>query len=43
MSYTVLAAIGKVEFNRYINIWGGRMQIPTEPGELAGPFHQRNP
>ena len=40
MSYTVLAAIGKVEFNRYINIWGGRMQIPTERGELAGPFHQ---
>jgi hypothetical protein len=40
MSYTVLAAIGKVEINRYINIWGGRMQIPTERGELAGPFYQ---
>jgi hypothetical protein len=40
MSYTVLAAIGKVEINRYVNIWGGRMQIPTERGELAGPFYQ---
>jgi hypothetical protein len=40
MSYTFLAAIGKVEINRYVNIWGGRMQIPTERGELAGPFYQ---
>ncbi len=40
MSYNILAAIGKVEINRYVNIWGGRMQIPTERGELSGPFHQ---
>jgi len=41
MSYTVLAAIGKVEFNRYINIWGGRMQIPTERGEWPDLFTRR--
>ena len=40
MSYNILAAIGKIEINRFINIWGGRMQIPTERGELSGPFHQ---
>lgn len=40
MSYNILDAIGKLEFNRYINIWGGRMLVPTERGELSGPFFQ---
>ena len=38
--YTVLDAIGKVEYNRYLNFWGGRMLVPTERGELSGPFFQ---
>jgi hypothetical protein len=38
MSYNILDAIGKFEFNRYFNIWGGRMLVPTERGELNGPF-----
>ena len=38
--YTVLDAIGKFEYNRYFNIWGGRMLVPTERGELSGPFYQ---
>lgn len=38
--YTVLDAIGKVEYNRYLNVWGGRMLVPTERGELSGPFFQ---
>src|SRR5690242_20018117 len=38
MSYNILDAIGKLEFNRYFNIWGGRMLVPTERGELNGPF-----
>lgn len=40
MSYNVLDAIGKFELNRYFNIWGGRMLVPTERGELSGPFFQ---
>ena len=40
MSYNVLDAIGKVEINRYLNFWGGRMLVPTERGELSGPFFQ---
>jgi hypothetical protein len=40
MSYNVLDAIGKVEVNRYLNFWGGRMLVPTERGELSGPFFQ---
>jgi len=40
MSYNILDAIGKLEFNKYINIWGGRMLVPTERGELSGPFFQ---
>jgi len=40
MSYNVLDAIGKVEINRYLNLWGGRMLVPTERGELSGPFFQ---
>jgi hypothetical protein len=38
--YTVLDAIGKFEYNRYFNVWGGRMLVPTERGELSGPFYQ---
>ncbi len=38
--YSVLDAIGKVEYNRYLNFWGGRMLVPTERGELSGPFYQ---
>ena len=40
MSYNILDAIGKVEINRYVNFWGGRMLVPTERGELSGPFFQ---
>ena len=40
MSYNILDAIAKVEYNRYLNIWGGRMLVPTERGELSGPFFQ---
>lgn len=40
MSYGILDASGKLEFNRYFNIWGGRVQVPTERGELSGPFFQ---
>ncbi len=38
--FTVLDAVGKFEYNRYVNIWGGRMLVPTERGELSGPFYQ---
>lgn len=38
--YSILDAIGKVEYNRYLNFWGGRMLVPTERGELSGPFYQ---
>ncbi|CAE6509752.1 Short chain amide porin [Nitrosomonas nitrosa] len=38
MSYNILDAIAKFEFNRYFNVWGGRMLVPTERGELNGPF-----
>lgn len=40
LSYTIMDAVGKLEFNRYFNIWGGRVQVPTERGELSGPFFQ---
>lgn len=40
MQYNILDAIGKVEVNRYVNMWGGRMLVPTERGELSGPFFQ---
>ncbi|PXW89054.1 short chain amide porin [Nitrosomonas sp. Nm84] len=40
MSYNILDAIAKFEYNRYLNIWGGRMLVPTERGELSGPFFQ---
>ncbi|MBX9917063.1 MAG: hypothetical protein K2Y07_07495, partial [Nitrosomonas sp.] len=40
MSYNILDAIAKFEYNRYFNVWGGRMLAPTERGELSGPFFQ---
>jgi hypothetical protein len=40
MSYNILDAIAKLEYNRYLNVWGGRMLVPTERGELSGPFFQ---
>ncbi|MEI6192521.1 MAG: hypothetical protein WCP13_05520 [Nitrosomonadaceae bacterium] len=35
----ILDAIAKFEFNRYANLWAGRMLVPTERGELNGPFY----
>ena len=35
----LLDAIGKFEFNQYVNVWFGRMLVPTERGELNGPFY----
>ncbi len=37
--YTILDAIGKFEYNRYFNVWGGRMLVPTTRYELNGPFY----
>jgi len=34
----ILDTIGKFEFNQYVNIWAGRLLLPTERGELNGPF-----
>lgn len=39
-TYNILDAIMKFEFNRYLNLWGGRMLVPTERGELNGPYFQ---
>lgn len=35
----VLDAIGKFEYNPYINVWGGRLLVPAERRELNGPFY----
>jgi hypothetical protein len=35
----LLDAIGKVEYNQYVNVWFGRTLVPTERGELNGPFY----
>ena len=35
----LLDAIGKFEFNEMVNIWVGRMLLPSERGELNGPFY----
>ena len=35
----VLDAIGKFEFNQYMNIWVGRMLVPAERREMNGPFY----
>ncbi|MDN5941952.1 MAG: hypothetical protein L0H94_08735 [Nitrospira sp.] len=35
----LLDAIGQFEFNEMVNIWVGRTLVPTERGELSGPFY----
>jgi hypothetical protein len=35
----LLDAIGKFEINELVNVWFGRMIVPTERGELNGPFY----
>ncbi|HKQ35354.1 MAG TPA: hypothetical protein VJT11_08640 [Nitrospiraceae bacterium] len=35
----MLDAIGKFEFNELVNFWVGRTLVPTERGELNGPFY----
>ena len=35
----LLDAIGKFEFNQYVNLWVGRMLVTGERGELNGPFY----
>ncbi|MGH8508165.1 MAG: hypothetical protein ACREVH_05550, partial [Gammaproteobacteria bacterium] len=35
----VLDAIGKFEFNKYVNVWMGRMLVPADRAELDGPFY----
>jgi hypothetical protein len=35
----VLDAIGKFEYNPYINLWIGRMLVPAERREMNGPFY----
>ena len=35
----ILDAIGKFEINELVNVWFGRMLVPTERGELNGPFY----
>lgn len=36
----VLDAIGKFEFNKYLNVWFGRMLVAADRAELDGPFYQ---
>jgi hypothetical protein len=35
----LLDAIGQFEFNEQVNFWVGRTLVPTERGELNGPFY----
>jgi len=35
----VLDAIGKIEYNPYVNLWVGRMLVPAERREMNGPFY----
>ena len=35
----LLDAIGQFEFNEMVNFWVGRTLVPTERGELNGPFY----
>jgi hypothetical protein len=35
----LLDAIGKFEINEKVNLWVGRTLVPTERGELNGPFY----
>ena len=39
-SMIVLDAIGKFEFNQYVNIWAGRQLVPSDRAELDGPYFQ---
>ena len=34
----ILDAIGKFEYNSFLNLWVGRLLVPGERGELNGPF-----
>lgn len=38
----VLDAIGKFEYNPYVNLWVGRMLVPAERREMNGPFYSAN-
>jgi len=38
-SIGMLDAIGKFEIDEKVNVWFGRMLVPTERGELNGPFY----
>lgn len=38
-SIGLLDAIGKFEFDEKLNLWVGRMLLPSERGELNGPFY----
>jgi len=38
-SIGLLDAIGQFEFNELANLWVGRTLVPTERGELNGPFY----
>jgi len=35
----LIDAIGKIEYNQFVNFWVGRTLVPTERGELNGPFY----
>ena len=35
----ILDAIGKFEYNNYVNVWVGRMLVPGERREMNGPFY----
>ena len=37
----LIDAIGKFEFSRTVNFWVGRTLVPTERGELNGPFYHQ--
>jgi len=38
-SMGILDAIGKFEINDPVNVWFGRLLVPTERGELNGPYY----
>ena len=37
----LLDAVGRFEFTRTVNFWVGRTLVPTERGELNGPFYHQ--
>tara|TARA_R110002073_G_scaffold161306_1_gene316883 strand:+ start:428 stop:1705 length:1278 start_codon:yes stop_codon:yes gene_type:complete len=39
MAFRVLDAAAHFEINRYFNVWGGRMLVPTDRNEMSGPFY----